>query len=202
MTVTMNRRLVSLLALALGAVFLSAPAAGASCAPPIPLEEAMEQAPVVFVGTVTKVEHDGRLATFTVGEVWKGDVEARVLVSGGPTPSDLDGLGFGESVVTSVDRNFEEGATYLVVPFGTEKGVYMDNSCSATQVYDSNLDEFRPANAYTPVDPGPDGDVMIARIAVGVVVLVAGGAVAVSVMRRRASVSLFRAGFPSGGLHG
>lgn len=185
MAKSLGRRSGTLAALTLGVLLLSAPVAGASCAPPLAIEDAMKQAPAVFVGTVMTLEHDGRLVGFSVEEVWKGDVEARVVVSGGPTPSDLEGLGFGESVVTSVDRHFEDGVTYLVVPFGIEEGVYMDNACSVTQVYDASLDDFRPATAHPPTDAGIDSEVMTARIAVGVVVLGAGVVIVANMLRRR-----------------
>lgn len=186
MATSVGRRSGTLAALTLGTLLLSAPVAGASCAPPLTIQEAMEQAPVVFVGTVMTVEHDGRFASFSVDEVWKGDVDSSVVVSGGPTPSDLEGRGFGESVVTSVDRYYDRGATYLVVPFGIEEGVYMDNACSVTQVYDASLDALRPATAHPPTDAGPDNEVVIARIAVGVVVLGVTGALVANMRRRRA----------------
>ncbi len=198
MATYVGRRSGTLAALTLGVLLMSAPVAGASCAPPLPIEEAMAQAPVVFVGTVVDLEHEGVFAGFSVDEVWKGDVDSRVVVSGGPSPSDLEGLGFGESVVTSVDRHYEKGVTYLVVPFGIEEGVYMDNGCSATQIYDSNLEDFRPATAHPPIDAGIDSEVVIARIALGAVVLVAGGAVVTTVMRRRATGQMEEAGSPSG----
>lgn len=186
MTTSLGRRSGTLAVLTLGVLLLSAPVAGASCAPPLAIEDAMEQAPAVFVGTVVTLDHGGRLVGFSVDEVWKGDVEARVVVSGGPTPADLEGLGFGESVATSVDRHYEEGVTYLVVPFGVEEGVYMDNACSVTQVYDASLDDLRPATAHPPTGAGIDDEVMTARIAIGVVVLGAGVVVAANLLRRRA----------------
>lgn len=190
MATSVGRRSGTLAALIMGVLLWSAPVAEASCAPPLAISDAMEQAPVVFVGTAMKVDHDGRLASFSVDEVWKGDLETQVLVSGGPSLSELEGLGFGESVVTSVDRHYDEGVTYLVVPFAIEEGVYMDNACSVTQVYDASLEDFRPATAHPPVDSGTDSEVVTARIAVGVVVLAAGIAVTVGFMRRRSAQSL------------
>lgn len=127
------------------------PVAAASCAEPVPLAQALAEAPVTFVGTVTALEHDGRIATFAVEEVWKGDVGAIAVVSGGPNPSELDRAGEdGLTVVTSVDRTYILEETYLVVSHGAEGEFLLDNACSATQVYTAELAEFRPDTAYIP----------------------------------------------------
>lgn len=185
MAPTSMRRIGPMALLALGFVMMAAPAAGASCAEPLPLDEALAGAEIVFVGTVSDVQHDGRLAGFVVDEVWKGEVAAKVLVSGGPSPADLEATDFGETIVTSVDRNFERGERYLVVPFGVEEGVYMDNACSVTQIYDPGLDDFRPASAHAPVEAGSDGGVLTARIALGALVVIGAGALVVARSRRR-----------------
>lgn len=194
MSTSVGKRSGVVAALTLGVLLMTAPVAGASCAPPLAMEDALAQAPVVFVGTVVDLDHGGVLAGFSVDEVWKGEVESKVLVSGGPSPSDLEGLGFGEAVVTSVDRYYEEGVTYLVVPFGIEDGVYMDNACSVTQAYVPVLDDFRPTTAHPPIDAGSDSDVVIARVAVGAVVLVAAGAIVAVTMRQRGARALESAG--------
>lgn len=187
MSTISSRRWSSVGAAVFGILLLSAPVAGASCGPLGPIEEAIDDAPVVFVGTVANVEHDGRLASFSVDEVWKGDVKSTVVVSGGPSPSELEGLGFGESVVTSVDRHFEQGVRYLVVPFGVEDGAYMDNACSATDVYGPSVDDLRPATTHPPIDAGTDGELVVARVALGVIALAVATAVAVNTIRQRAS---------------
>jgi hypothetical protein len=133
----------------------TAPAASASCAPLPPLRKSLAAAEVVFVGTVAGVDYDGRLARFRVEEVWKGEVGGSVLVNGGPSLEDLEqakreGLG----IATSVDRTFELGVRYLVVPHDVSQDVLADSSCSATQPYASDLDRFRPAGGE--VSPGID----------------------------------------------
>lgn len=185
MSNTHSRRWSTLGALVLAILVLSGPPAGASCGPLVSIEEAIQDAPFVFVGTVVGLEHDGRLATFSVEEVWRGDINSRVVVSGGPTPSDLEGLGFGESVVTSVDRHFGQGVKYLVVSYSVEDGVYMDNACSATEVYGPSVEDLRPATAHPPIDVGSDGDVVVARIALAGVAVSAAAWFAVQRIRRR-----------------
>lgn len=151
---------ISVVAAALGAALFAAvnlgaaPAAG-SCAPPIPLDQAIAEAPYVFVGTVAELRFEDRFAVFDVEDVWKGDLAGQALVNGGPSLADLeaaaaDGLG----VATSVDRTYGLGQRYLVVSHGLDDGVLLDNACSATSDYDDNLDRFRPATAYSP-DPAP-----------------------------------------------
>jgi hypothetical protein len=118
----------------------AAPTARADCAAPPPLEEAIASARVAFVGTVTGLGNDARTATFRVAEVWKGSVGETVVVRGGPPGNP-----------TSVDRFFEPGIEYLVVPYGASGDVLEDNSCSSTLPYTSELDRFRPAAASTPI---------------------------------------------------
>jgi hypothetical protein len=146
-----SRSLGAVLAASLVWALWTAPAASASCAPLPPLTEALAAADVVFVGTVTGLEYDRRTATFDVEEVWKGEVGGSVLVNGGPPLEELEraereGLG----IATSVDRTFELGVRYLVVPREASGDVLSDDSCSATQPYASNLDRFRPAGTEAP----------------------------------------------------
>lgn len=119
--------------------------AQASCAEAVPLQAAIANARTVFVGTVTETDFDGRVATFNVGEVWKGETSSMVIVVGGPSLAELQAArSKGEDVVTSVDRSFELGTTYLVVSHGSEDGVLLDNQCSNTQPFAVSLNEYRP----------------------------------------------------------
>lgn len=181
---TVRNRFGSLVILGLAFLVMAAPAVGASCAEPVPLDQALAEAETVFVGTVNELKHDGRLAGFVVEEVWKGEVPATALVSGGPTLSELEGTGLGGTIVTSVDRPFEQGVTYLVVPFGVDQGVYMDNACSVTQAYDSSLDQYRPDSAHTPVEVGTDGAVLTARVALGVLAVMTAAGLVIARWRR------------------
>lgn len=176
--------LIGVLAFVLAAI----PASAASCAEPLSLDQALDASGIVFVGMVDDVEYDGRLAFFEVEEVWKGDVEGRVVVSGGPSLSELEQAeSDGQTIVTSIDRTFTQGEVYLVVPFGLHEGIYMDNGCSATRPYDDSLREFRPVSAHPPLPASKDisEDVVVARIALGALVIGAAVGGVVSVVRRR-----------------
>jgi hypothetical protein len=119
----------------------TAPVASADCSAPPPLKEALAAAQIAFVGTVTGLKNDGRTATFRIEEVWKGSVLGEtVIVNGGPP-----GVG------TSVDRTYEIGVRYLVVPLRASGDVFQDNSCSSTQPFTSKLDRFRPTSASPPI---------------------------------------------------
>lgn len=133
------------------AALLVVPAAGAaaSCAlDERPLEEQVAEAPIAFVGRVVDVRHD-TTARFEVAEVWQGDVPAQVTVLGGPDEA---------GVATSVDRSWEVGTSYLVVPY-VEGGELHDNSCTPTRPWSDDLADVRPADvrAPTPADPAGSG---------------------------------------------
>lgn len=131
--------------------------AHASCAEPIQMEQALRDAHAVFVGTVTSTDFEGRLAEFAVKEVWSGDVGGHATVNGGPALADMkEARAEGASFATSVDRGYEPGAVYLVVAYGSDDGVLLDNACSNTQLFGDHLAEFRPDTAFSPdVTPDP-----------------------------------------------
>ena len=178
-------------ALAFGFVFLSVPPATASCAEPVPIEQALGEAPTVFVGTVTHVQYSGRVATFQVEEVWKGDVGAVAVVNGGPGLSELEAArAQGQEVFSSVDRTFESGSRYLVVSYGREGATLSDNACSATRVFTGDLEQHRPESAYTPVAPpapdtGDEGTPPGIWIGLAALVVATTGAMAVAIRRLR-----------------
>jgi hypothetical protein len=124
------------------ALWLLVPApAAASCAMPIPIEQAIRDSQVVLVGTVTSTENDGRWATVEVHEIWKGpDLPATTTVLGGPGPG----------TASSVDRSFTAGARYLFVVSIDERGQLHDNSCSATTEMGAGDNKLRPAEFRTP----------------------------------------------------
>lgn len=120
--------------------------ARASCMPPAPYEQAIEEAPAVFVGEVVHLENERRWATVDVHEVWKGrNVSPTVEVRAGP--KDPPG---GLSTITSVDRHYKAGRSYLFVPYKRNAGIFRDNACTRTTLYRSKLDRFRPAGAAAP----------------------------------------------------
>ena len=150
------------------ALWLSVPAvASASCAMPIPIEEAIRSAEVVITGTVTATENDGRWATVEVHEIWKGpDLPATVIIRGGPGPGSA----------SSIDRTFTAGARYLFVASLDGQGGLSDNACSATTEMAAADNALRPADFRTPApaDPAPAGVDLGGLVApIGVALLVA-----------------------------
>lgn len=136
-------------------VFVHAGVAHASCLelPAVPV--AMSDAETVFVGTVTSAEYLDRVATFQVEEIWKGDIGANVVVTGGPSVRELEAAAArGEDLVTSVDRSYAVGTRYLVVSHGSDGDVLLDNQCSVTQVYSADLDQYRPDTALIVTQTG------------------------------------------------
>ncbi len=127
-------------------MFATLPGALASCAEPLPLEEAFDQTPAVFVGTVEAVEFQGRLAHVAVDGVWKGDVAAEVRVQGTDT---LD-----PNMMTSIDRTYQVGTIYVF--FVNPGGVgFTDNGCTNTAVAEADLmaklDTLNGAAATAPI---------------------------------------------------
>lgn len=130
---------------------MTATAASASCAETVSIEQALIQAPTIFVGTVSDIQFDGRVATFAVEDVWRGEVPATVVVTGGASLSALEAAqAQGQDLLTSVDRTYLVGERYLVASHGNEGAVLLDNACSVTQPYQADLDQYRPASAHAP----------------------------------------------------
>ena len=124
-------------------LLLAAVPAAASCALPIPIDQALRDSDSVFVGTVEGLANGGRTASFLVDEVWRGpDLPARTAVAGGP-----EGSG-----VTSIDRSWEPGAKYLVFA-SVVNGKLADNACSNTQIWSDDLAALRPSDARPAADP-------------------------------------------------
>jgi hypothetical protein len=118
----------------------------ASCAMPVPIEQAMREADSVFVGTVTQVSNSGRWAIVAVEEVWAGpDLTRIVEVRGGAEGN----------AASSVDRTYANGGAYLFV-VSVSNGTLNDNACSATTEMAPDLVALRPASARQPVDPAPE----------------------------------------------
>ena len=132
--------------LALGALASRPPAAlGLSCIQPAPVPEAVAQAEIAFVGTVTGVANEGRWATVSVEEIWRGpDMPPVVEVhGGGPNPSD-----------SLADRTFTVGTRYLFFPF-VDQGVLTDNICSSTAEFTPEV-SYRPPEFRTPTPGEPE----------------------------------------------
>lgn len=129
-------RVATLAALLVLTSALGALPAQASCDEAVPLSESTTNAQTVFVGTVTELDFDSRVATFTIDEIWKGKAGATTIVVGGSALPELQGArAIGQNIATSVDRSYELGVTYLVVSHGSKDEVLLDNRCSNTQAY-------------------------------------------------------------------
>jgi hypothetical protein len=114
------------------------------------MDEALDQAEVVFVGTVVELENSRRWAMVEVSEIWKGDVvPGRVEVRVGP--KDPPGPG---GVATSVDRYYKLGREYLFVPFRGRGTIFRDNACTASRLFTERLERFRPVGSEEPT-PSP-----------------------------------------------
>jgi hypothetical protein len=118
------------------------------CAAPLPLEKAVFSADLVFVGTVAETANEGRSATVTVAEVWRGDVPSPVTVDGGLDPKNP----------AEDDRTFEAGVTYLFIPLqldGLSSGRVVDGICSSTVPWTEDLASLRPPEVGVPLITEP-----------------------------------------------
>lgn len=121
-----------------GVLAFFVPPAEASCALPLPIPRAVSQATAAFVGTVTATDWQGRRATVTVEDVWRGTVSTPALVAGTPG---------GAEQRTTVDRHYVVGERYLFVPWTRRAGSWQDNGCSSTRAFDASIAKLRPAGA-------------------------------------------------------
>ncbi len=116
-----------------------------------------------------------------------------MVVSGGPRPAELEAArAEGLEVMTSVDRTYVAGATYLVVAHGREGEVLLDNACSATQVWTDALGRHRPAAlqdtvVVPPAESGSGAAIRIPWIGVAALVIAGTGLAAVAFHSRRLS---------------
>ncbi len=129
----MKIRLPQSVLLAMAWLALAVPVA-ADCDMARSVDDALADGSLVFVGEATDVQ--GPRATFAVREVWSGEVGPTVTIHGF---SD-------EGQPVEDDREWTEGATYLVVPF-VDRDALRDNICTPSQIWDAQLAELRPADA-------------------------------------------------------
>lgn len=130
---------------------LAAPAA-ASCGPVNTMKRAVRTAPAVFVGTVVGLRSGGRWATASVEAVWKGDLQVSQQVEVRSGLFDPPG---GLSSMSSVDRFYKQGMTYLFVPFRERNGAFRDNACTRTTRYRTVLERFNPSRGAATNTIGP-----------------------------------------------
>ena len=155
------------------------------CAPPPPMEKAIDASSIVFVGQVTATANDGRSATVSVSEVWRGEVPTPVTVNGGSDPTNP----------AEDDRTFQVGVTYLFMPAGLDSsgsGQLVDSICSGTTVWTDDLARLRPSDVQAPVAASPSSPGPLAFLGplvgpVAMAGLIGGGAFvfALLVARRR-----------------
>ncbi len=128
----MVRRLTVLLLYLLGTSFVlvvDADPASATCAASPDVTSAMRRAETVFVGTVTALGSNNRIARMEVVEIWKGpELDSAVRVHGGD-PDDPYGH--------EDDRTYQQGRTYLVIP-SNGSPPFEDSLCTATMLYRPN----------------------------------------------------------------
>lgn len=119
--------------------------------------DAIRDASAVFVGNVVEVTNFRRWATVDVVDVWKGDASEQTEVRAGP--KDPPGP---SRTVTSIDRTYRDGQTYLFVVYSGNGTIFRDNSCSRTTLYRPELERFNPNPASSPrpsaSDPTPTAD--------------------------------------------
>lgn len=170
-----SRRLALLIPAAIFALSLTAPGAVlADCMAPPPIEEAVAQNEIVFIGTVVAVGDQGRRATVEIEEVWRGpDLPVTTMVLGGI------GDGF-----TSVDRTYEVGMRYVFFPaLDPETGALADNLCTNTTPWQDDYEKIRPADVRSPTgEPTGEGAAfdVASLVPIGALVLVVAGVLLVA----------------------
>lgn len=168
--------------LALAALAAHPPRVAAlSCIAPPPMAEAVAQAEIAFVGTVTAVANDAHLASVSVEEVWVGPDMPEVVEVGNVRPANDPELVW--------DRTYTQGVRYLFLPT-IEEGRLVDSPCGFTSEWQPEFEQVRPATIRTPgvatPTPGPDPVAALGELVVpigGVAILaivIIGGAMLVS----------------------
>lgn len=169
-----------LVAVAVAAWLAGATPIAADCQPAGPIEAALAEAPIAFVGVVTAL--DGPVATIAVREVWAGEVPNLVEVRG--LADDARGVdaGFGAGF-SEDDRHWTAGATYLVVP-SVDGAVLRDGICTATTEWRADLSALRPETArIVEAEEAAGPLVPPAVLAVGAILLLI-GAISIVAFRR------------------
>ena len=170
-------RLLAAGALAILALSLGAASTRASCAGVSTPADAIADGQFAFVGTVESVRNTDRWAMFEVEEIWSPqDLPRFVEVRGSIHEDSFFGI---FSTVSSNDRYFEAGATYLVFP-RSEGGLLFDDACSATEAWSEALAAHRPATAHPPGEAStPAANLAWPTLAAGIAALaVIGGGLA------------------------
>jgi len=155
-----------------------ASAVSASCAaPPVGVDQALQQAPVIFVGRVVATSNGDREAIINVVSQWRGrPLPAQVTVVGTPDQA---------AAATSVDRRYTTGLVYLVVPVNTSSP-FSDNACTMTREYTPDLVQYAPAGARAYPSPGPAAPgIAMPVLLAGALIVVLGAVIMALVVRGR-----------------
>lgn len=170
--------------LSLFAFLLAAPtrSALASCAADPGLRQHLGDARTAFVGQVIETSNARRNASVRVEKIWLGPaLPARVEVQGGAQ---------GEGVVSSVDRTYRTGETYLFV-LRDAREPFSDDSCSGTTVYTERVAELEPEGAIGPEGAGTTGGAALGPwVLVGVALLAVGALQVRRATRRTRSLEI------------
>jgi len=124
------------------------------------LEEAIAQAPNVFIGTVTSTANSGQGPTIAVEETWRSEyltrpagiglpetVEVRVTPRDAPCPFMPTAAG---------DRRLEVGERYLFIPYERSDSVFWDDGWTWTTRFEPALERFRPPRLPDLIDATPE----------------------------------------------
>lgn len=106
----------------------------------MPIEKAIADAAVAFVGKVTST--DGYVAHGKVQHVWRGDVADRVRVLGGPENPEPGVRGEGW-------HTFDPDRRYAFFPHRTGDGTFRDPGCSSTRPYTQDMSSLAPSPAHS-----------------------------------------------------
>jgi hypothetical protein len=109
-------------------VVVPARQASASCIAIPSLHDAVVDAQFAFVGKVVATSNHDRTARVRVRSVWRGArIPRHVVLRGSPATG---------NAVTTVDREYVKGQTYLFVPYRRQTvSIFLDNACTPTSEY-------------------------------------------------------------------
>ena len=157
-----TRFLVFLLILSFSAL-ISQPVWSCSCEPPPPPVEALQQADVVFAGTVvskelreTEPQWFVYFVSLEVSSSWKGLVKEEMVVT-----TNSDSLG------SFCGYFFEEGQDYLIYGYEENEGdPIFTGLCTRTKLLEEAQDEIAVLNRATAIEPSPWGTIKVLIISI------------------------------------
>lgn len=142
-------RFLFTLAVTSGLLLAASPAVASCAAPEGGIEEQLNAAEAVFVGTVVAALEDARFVEVAVEEVWRGEIDEVARVRGSPVAGN-------PHAATSTDRAYSTGRRYLFAVEGRGSS-FRDSICSPTRIWTAELARHRPVDTE-----GSGGPVSIA----------------------------------------